>query len=605
MMGKLRQRTLLGLIGPGVATAGIVACGVEYRDTEDIGYTSEAITETKTFREGVSGYVGTTDTYIRQASATTNYGTNTACHVDGDDGSGADKSCLIRWALTGIPSDAVVTSATITLRALDAGGTYQLYQLNRTFNEGQATWNIAATGTPWATAGALGAADRGPTVGSVSGSAGSKTVALNSAGIAMVQGWITGANHGVIIANSSTTDGMDLASSEHGTQSYRPQLSLTYTTNVGSGGTGGTGGSTGGTGGSTGGTGGNTGGTGGSGGSTGGTGGGGGTAGGGASGGSAGSGGVPGGTPEANVLIAFIGDQGNSGNSDAVLNLIEAEGAQAVMHNGDFDYANNPTAFEDRVNAALGANFPYYAVIGNHDASAWGGSNGYSSKLVARVGRLPAMNCAGEIGVKANCNFKGVHLIESCIGVSELRSTCNANAADQVSFIQSSLAASTAPFKICNWHKNQNDMQTGSKTNEVGWQAYQACINAGAIVATGHEHSYERTRILTAVGSGNHGVTGPFDTMNTLPGQSFVFVSGLGGVDIRDFEASGHSDDTWWATTYASNRWYKNGALQPSTSASYGALFIRFHDGGNIKRAVAYFKDLNGRLIDEFTINVP
>jgi hypothetical protein len=577
-MGKLRQRTLLGLIGPSVATAGILACGAEYRDAEDIGYTSEAITETKTFREGVSGYVGTTDTYIRQASATANYGTSTSCQVDGDDGSGADKSCLIRWALTGIPSDAVVTSATITLRALDAGGTYQLYQLNRAFNEGQATWNIAASGTSWATAGALGATDRGPTVGSVSGSSGTKTVALNSAGIAMVQGWITGANNGVIIANSSTTDGMDLASSEHGTQSYRPQLSLTYTTDVGSGGTGGTGGSVGGTGG---------------------------TGGGGGSAGSGGSSGVPGSTPEANVLIAFIGDQGNSGNSDAVLNLIENEGAQAVMHNGDFDYANNPTAFENRVNDILGPNFPYYAVIGNHDASAWGGSTGYSSKLVARVARVPAMNCAGEIGVKANCNFKGVHLIESCIGVSELRSTCNANAADQVSFIQSSLAASTAPFKICNWHKNQNDMQTGSKTNEVGWQAYQACINAGAIVATGHEHSYERTRILTAVGSGNHGVTGPFETMNTSPGQSFVFVSGLGGVDIRDFEASGHGDDTWWATTYASNRWYKNGALQPSTSASYGALFIRFHDGGDVKRAVAYFKDLNGRLIDEFTINVP
>src|SRR4029450_7140497 len=114
--------------------------------------------------------------------------------------------------------------------------------------------------TPWATPGALGAADRGPTVGSVSGSSGTKTITLNSAGIAMVQAWINGQNNGIIIADSSTTDGMDLASSEHGTQSYRPAPSVTYTTNGGGGGTGGTGG----TGGSTGGVGGGTGGAGGS-----------------------------------------------------------------------------------------------------------------------------------------------------------------------------------------------------------------------------------------------------------------------------------------------------------------------------------------------------
>lgn len=64
-------------------------------------------------------------------------------------------------------------------------------------------------------------------------------------------------------------------------------------------------------------------------------------------------------------------------------------------------------------------------------------------------------------------------------------------------------------------------------------------------------------------------------------------------------------DDPWWAATYASNRWMKNGVVQPTTTARYGALFIRFHDGGNNKRAVAYFKDVGGRLVDEFVITLP
>jgi hypothetical protein len=217
------------------------------------------------------------------------------------------------------------------------------------------------------------------------------------------------------------------------------------------------------------------------------------------------------------------------------------------------------------------------------------------------------MQCTGEIGVKANCNYRGIQLIQSCVGVSELRSTCGKDSADQIAFIQSALASSSAPFKFCNWHKNQNDMQTGSKGDEVGWQAYQTCVGAGAIVATGHEHSYERTRILTNIGNtgAGHGVTGSFNVMDVSPGASFVFVSGLGGVDIRDFEGAGHNDDTWWATTYASNRWYKNGVLQPATTASYGALFIRFNVGGNPKLANAYFKDTTGRIVDQYTIQVP
>ena len=36
--------------------------------------------------------------------------------------------------------------------------------------------------------------------------------------------------------------------------------------------------------------------------------------------------------------IAFIGDQGLGKNAEAVLRLIKSEGAQAVLHQGDFDH---------------------------------------------------------------------------------------------------------------------------------------------------------------------------------------------------------------------------------------------------------------------------
>ncbi|WP_272828036.1 DNRLRE domain-containing protein [Sorangium sp. Soce836] len=531
------------------AIAVVNACGAE-GEIEEISEAQQALT-TVSFQQGSlpsSSYAGSTDATIRQAAATTNYGGATTCEADGDDGSGVDKSCLLKWTLSGIPAGSTVQSASITLQVTDgSSNTYNVYEVKRSWDESQVTWNNATSTTAWATAGAMGSTDRGNLVGSVTGSAGSRTITLNAAGVALVQAWVDGtSNNGIVIASSSNTDGIDFASSEHATAAQRPKLTITY-------------GSSSGTGSST----------------------------------------------DPGLLIAFIGDQGNNGNADAVLDLIKNEGAAATIHNGDFDYANSPAAWENRINSILGPNYPYFAIIGNHDAAAWGGSSGYASYIQARHARVPDMNCTGELGVKATCNFHGLFIVQSCIGTSELRSTCAANAADQVSFIQDALANDSSIWSVCAWHKNQADMQVGGKSNEVGWSAYQACMNAGAIVATGHEHSYSRTLTLTDVGNAStgHGKTGAFDLVELGPNRNFVFVSGLGGVGIRDYEAASHDDDTWWSSYYASNKWVKNGTLMSGT-ADYGALFIRFNVGGDPKRATAYFKDVDGRLADEFTIQV-
>ena len=304
------------------------------------------------------------------------------------------------------------------------------------------------------------------------------------------------------------------------------------------------------------------------------------------------------------LLIAFIGDQGDSDDSDAVLNLIAKEGADAVVHNGDFDYVDDPDAWERRINRILGEDYPYFAIIGNHDAAAWHGDDGYAAKIAARHARVPEMQCVGELGVRANCVFRGLHLVESCIGTDELGSRCDASSTDQLEFIERALRESPALFKVCNWHKNQHDMQVGRKKDEVGWEAYRLCMDAGAIVATGHQHCYARTQNLTDVGNAarGHGASGPPAWMTLRQGQNFVFVSGLAGRGIRAYESS-HDADTWWASYYAGGRWLMNGEPQLG-EGNFGALFIRFHVDGDPRRARAYFKDVAGRVADEFTIEV-
>ncbi|HEY6560500.1 MAG TPA: DNRLRE domain-containing protein [Polyangiaceae bacterium] len=548
-------------------------CGVDSGDPGENAFAAHALSVTTSFQNGVlpsAAYAGSTDATIRQASATTNYGSATTCEADGDDGSGVDKSCILRWSLSGIPAGSAVTSASVRLRVLDASSnTYNVYEVRRGWTESQVTWNNATSTSAWASPGAQGSTDRGALIGTATGSAtGALTITLNAAGIALVQSWVNGgANSGIIVASTTNTNGIDFASSEHATLSYRPTLAITYDTGgSGAGGTGGTGGT-----------------------------------GGGGTGGS----GATGGSTQANLLVAFIGDQGNNGNSDAVLNLIKNEGAAATVHNGDFDYASNPAAWNSRIDRILGANYPYFAVVGNHDAAAWGGTNGYASYIAARHARVPEMSCTGELGVRATCRFRGLYLIQSCVGTGELRSSCGKDSADQVGFIRSALSADNSVWTVCNWHKNQNDMQVGGKGDEVGWNAYRECMTGGAMVATGHEHSYSRTLTMTNVGnrSAGHGAVGAHTLVELGAGRNFVFVSGLAGVGIRDYVASSHDDDTWWSSYYASNRWVKNGTLMSGT-ARYGALFVRFNVDGDPKRARAYFKDVNGRLADEFTIQV-
>src|SRR3989344_8771310 len=68
-----------------------------------------------------------------------------------------------------------------------------------------------------------------------------------------------------------------------------------------------------------------------------------------------------------NFKVAFIGDSGAGNNFQSVLNLIKAEGAQMVLHQGDFDYSAGPQLWMDKINNTLGATFPYLGSDGNHD----------------------------------------------------------------------------------------------------------------------------------------------------------------------------------------------------------------------------------------------
>ncbi|HEY7494346.1 MAG TPA: metallophosphoesterase, partial [Candidatus Tectomicrobia bacterium] len=275
----------------------------------------------------------------------------------------------------------------------------------------------------------------------------------------------------------------------------------------------------------------------------------------------------------ANFRVAFIGDTGAGSNFRSVLQLIKNQGAHMVLHQGDLGYlGTNTLQWEAVVNEVLGTHFPYFASAGNHDRD-W--SRGYGPLLAARARRVGAA-CTGTYGLNAACYYHGLSFILSAAGETGSE-TRNAQ------YIKDQFAHDHSLWRICSWHRNQRLMQIGGKHDEVGWGPYEACREAGAIIATAHEHTYSRTHLMANFRTQTIAST----SLQIEPGKSFAFVSALGGRDIRDQELDG----PWWASIYTSTQ-----------GATYGALFCTFNVEGAANQASCYFMDIAGHIPDQFAV---
>src|SRR5919112_275171 len=173
------------------------------------------------------------DSGLSELAPSTNNGSATTLKVDGDDLGGKDLYAALRWDLSQIPVGATVTSATVTLNISNPSQqTYGAYELKRAWGEGQVNWNVAATGTPWATAGAKGPTDRGSQIASVTPT----NIAPYTFTIpaSVVQGWLNtpSTNNGILLAHTTNFDGFVFDTREGATP---PKLTVNYTTSGGGG----------------------------------------------------------------------------------------------------------------------------------------------------------------------------------------------------------------------------------------------------------------------------------------------------------------------------------------------------------------------------------
>lgn len=290
-----------------------------------------------------------------------------------------------------------------------------------------------------------------------------------------------------------------------------------------------------------------------------------------------------------NFKVAFIGDSDDGQGFQDVLNLIAAEDTDMVLHQGDFAYSSNISVWEGRINNTLGATFPYVGPDGNHDT--------WSNYVPFFKARLTAMGISPNPLASGDDDFTFVY---QGLKVVFTQQTGNPT------FISTSLTGDNHIWKICGWHYNMKAMQIGGKSDQQGWADYETCRQQGAIIVTGHEHSYERTRTLTNMTSQIIDVSCPDDPNTTnadacvSQGRTLTIVSGLGGKETRDQERClpytyPYGCQGEWAKVYTINQ-------TPSGVQRFGAFFITFFVDNNPYKARAYFKNTLGEVIDSFDI---
>ena len=165
------------------------------------------------------------DSYLRQSSPFTNYGTDPFLLADRkdkdpDNTAVGEVISVLQWDISAIPVDAVVQSANITLNLFDTSkGAYNIYAAQVPWSQDTVTWNDLSAPS------AIGNELLGTITPRINGE---NVIDLTSAGLSLVQGWIDGSipNNGIVIKSHRSNDGIGLDSSE--AASGQPTITINY-----------------------------------------------------------------------------------------------------------------------------------------------------------------------------------------------------------------------------------------------------------------------------------------------------------------------------------------------------------------------------------------
>ncbi|MGQ9715542.1 MAG: DNRLRE domain-containing protein, partial [Anaerolineae bacterium] len=171
------------------------------------------------------------DTYLYEYDPDVNYGPWWYMTIRAS----GSKRPILRFDVSGIPSSAVVVSATLRLHTTelqdppDRALTVDLYQVRRYWAEMEATWRNATASTPWALGGCNGVGDRDFTA-VARGTVDKPNASFDFDVTGAVQEWVAdpGGNYGLLLVGSGPTVSYAFYTREWATVDKHPSLTVRY-----------------------------------------------------------------------------------------------------------------------------------------------------------------------------------------------------------------------------------------------------------------------------------------------------------------------------------------------------------------------------------------
>lgn len=186
---------------------------------------------TISFREGVSGYYGTTDAHIEQQNPNTNYGSYDYMQ-SGLLGVSVVKRALIRFDISSMPAGSYIHKAKLTVTLNNASGSafsLKLHPVAMNWTEAQVTWNEASTGTSWGPGGSISSANAAMPAYVDPSDYSTLEYEIDNY---IVQGWLDSpaGNYGLALKSEDETlfNFVSIYSSEEAVESNRPILEIEY-----------------------------------------------------------------------------------------------------------------------------------------------------------------------------------------------------------------------------------------------------------------------------------------------------------------------------------------------------------------------------------------
>ena len=206
---------------------------VQIRSVEDSDVPSRKPELVVTTGSGTTTRNPSQDTFIDQNSPTD---INAAANPLKIVNPGSEQRGTVQWDVSSLPASAQVVNASVKFYFTGGNSNVKvnLFRANKSWTQATATWMLAQTANPWS----LPGGDYTASLGNFQApSANNSYSSYSSAALeTLVQGWIDGSitNQGILLLPTSTSGGQSatFASSDNSTQLFRPELVVTYLSNV-------------------------------------------------------------------------------------------------------------------------------------------------------------------------------------------------------------------------------------------------------------------------------------------------------------------------------------------------------------------------------------